>query len=221
MWSVRCRGRRETTLLPALWGQPAGDTSVRAAPSGGLPTGGLALAAGAAGDRRVYAETVRCSAASDGRDCARGAPVSARPGFGFRGLLGLLVAALVLLRARWQVELLFKLWEWKDHGQVDPSTRGKPGRVLGEVYAKLLAMVVQHGLLLTGCWALPQRSLPKAAHTIRPQALHLARVLACTAQRADPITLIHRCLAAGCRLNRRNKTPSTFHLLDLALGGLG
>lgn len=128
--------------------------------------------------------------------------------------------ALVLLRARWQVELLFKLW--KEHGQVDTSTSGKPWRVLCEVYAKLLAMVVQHWLLLTGCWTYPDRSLVKAAHTIRQHALHLASVLACAPQLADTITLIHRCLAAGCRLTRRKKTLSTFQLLlDPALAGLG
>jgi IS4 transposase len=61
--------------------------------------------------------------------------------------------ALLLARARWQIELLFKLW--KSHGHIDGSRSGKPWRVLCEVYAKLLAMVVQHWLLLTGCWARP------------------------------------------------------------------
>src|SRR5438128_8884689 len=73
--------------------------------------------------------------------------------------------ALVLARARWQIELLFKLW--KSHGHIDESRSGKPWRVLCEVYAKLLAMVVQHWLLLTGCWASPARSLVTAAQTVR------------------------------------------------------
>src|SRR5262249_38275230 len=46
--------------------------------------------------------------------------------------------ALVLARARWQVELLFKLW--KSHGHIDESRSAKPWRVLCKVYAKLLAM---------------------------------------------------------------------------------
>jgi hypothetical protein len=127
--------------------------------------------------------------------------------------------ALVLARARWQVELLFKLW--KSHGHIDESRSGKPWRVLCEVYAKLLAMVVQHWLLLTGCWTYPDRSLVKAAQTVRHHALHLASTLACRVALEGAIAVIHRCLAAGCRLNRRKKKPNTYQLLlDPALAAL-
>jgi hypothetical protein len=127
--------------------------------------------------------------------------------------------ALVLARARWQVEVLFRLW--KSHGHIDESRSGKPWRVLCEVYAKLLAMVVQHWLLLTGCWTYPDRSLAKAAQTVRYHALHLASALASLAALQAAILLIHRCLAAGCRLNRRKKHPNTYQLLlDPALAGL-
>src|SRR5205085_10980674 len=89
------------------------------------------------------------------------------------------------------------------------------------VYAKLLAMVVQHWLVLTGCWAAPDRSLVKAAQTVRHHALHLASALACPAALGSAITVIHRCLAAGCRLNRRKRKPNTYQLLlDPTLGGL-
>jgi hypothetical protein len=128
--------------------------------------------------------------------------------------------ALVLARARWQIELLFKLW--KSHGHIDESRSGKHWRVLCEVYAKLLAMVVQHWLLLTGCWAYPDRSLVKAAQTVREHAMHLASALACPLLLCRAIGVIHRCLAAGCRLNRRKKKPNTYQLLlDPALGGVG
>ena len=90
------------------------------------------------------------------------------------------------------------------------------------MYAKLLAMVVQHWLLLTGCWAYPDRSLVKAAQTVRHHAMHLASVLACPAALCAAIGIIHRCLAAGCRLNRRKKKPNTYQLLlDPSLAGLG
>jgi hypothetical protein len=127
--------------------------------------------------------------------------------------------ALVLARARWQIELLFKLW--KSHGHIDESRSGKPWRVLCEVYAKLLAMVVQHWLLLTGCWAYPDRSLVQAAQTVRQHAMHLASALACLVALGAAIGVIHRCLAAGCRLNRRKKKPNTYQLLlDPSLGDL-
>jgi hypothetical protein len=128
--------------------------------------------------------------------------------------------ALVLARARWQVELLFKLW--KSHGHIDESRSARPWRVLCEVCAKLLAMVVPHWLLLVGCWAYPDRSLVKAAQTVRQHALALATALPCAARLADASAVIQRCLAAGCRINRRKQRPNTYQLLlDPALLGLG
>ena len=53
-------------------------------------------------------------------------------------------AILTLGRARWQIELLITLG--KSHGKVDESRSERPYRVLCDVYAKLLAMIVQHGI---------------------------------------------------------------------------
>ena len=117
------------------------------------------------------------------------------------------------------MELLFKLW--KSHGRVDESRSAKPWRVLCEVYAKLLAMVVQHWLILTGCWAYPDRSLVKAAQTIRKHALAMASVFGSPSRLRAALRVITRCLAAGCRLNRRKACPNTYQLLlDPSEGGL-
>ena len=130
-----------------------------------------------------------------------------------------LTEALVLLRARWQIELLFKLW--KSHGHVDESRSANPWRVLTEVFAKLLAMVVQHWLLLVSCWAFPDRSLVKAAQTVRQHALALASSLAYPAFLDHMLTVVQRSVAAGCRLNRRKKKPNTYQLLlEPSLAGL-
>lgn len=80
--------------------------------------------------------------------------------------------ALVLLRARWQIELLFKLW--KSHEHLDQWRSHKPWRILCEIYAKLLALLIQHWLLLVGCWQYPDRRLVKASRTIRDHAGELA-----------------------------------------------
>jgi hypothetical protein len=119
--------------------------------------------------------------------------------------------ALTLAHCRWQIELLFKLW--KSHGHIDTSRSDKPWRVLCEVYAKLLAMIVQHWLFLVSCWSYPDRSLFKAAQTVRGHALHLAAHLGNAVQLAEVITIIQNCLAVGCRINKRRTSPHTYQLL--------
>jgi Transposase DDE domain len=127
--------------------------------------------------------------------------------------------ALVLARARWQIELLFKLW--KDHGKVDESRSADKWRVLCEVYAKLIAMVVQHWVLLVGCWLFADRSLVEAAKTVRKEATCLVGAIRCHARLVEALAAIRRCLTAGCQIDRRKTKPNTYQLLlDPALGGL-
>ena len=66
-----------------------------------------------------------------------------------------------LAKLRWQIELLFKLW--KSHGQVNKSKSQKPWRILTEVYAKIIGLIIQHWCLLTRLWRYPDKSLVKAA----------------------------------------------------------
>lgn len=121
-----------------------------------------------------------------------------------------LTEVLVIARARWQIELRFKLW--KSHGKLATWRTENPWRILCEVYAKLLAMRIQHWLIVVGCWRNPDRSLPKAARTVRAHARHLASVLADRPQLEATLTTIQQCLAAGCRMNTRKRCPNTFQL---------
>ena len=89
----------------------------------------------------------------------------------------------------------------------------KPWRILCEVYAKLLAMLVQHWVFLVSCWAYPDRSLTKAAQTVQKHALHLASAFASVKRLTEALLTVKRCLAAGCRMNRRKKHPNTYQLL--------
>ena len=119
--------------------------------------------------------------------------------------------AWVLARVRWQIELLFKLW--KSHGQIDQWRSQKPWRILCEVYAKLLGQILQHWILLASCWDRPDRSIVKAAQTIRKHALCLATVFGQPAGFQQALLTLQRCLAHGCRLNKRRSDPSTFQIL--------
>jgi hypothetical protein len=122
-----------------------------------------------------------------------------------------LAEALILARIRWQIELLFKLW--KQHGKIDKSRSGNHWRILCELYAKLIAMVIQHWLFLISFWAYPNRSLVRAAQTVRSYALMLASALAGVIEISIAISQISTCLSLGCRMNRRKKQPNAYQLL--------
>ncbi len=121
-----------------------------------------------------------------------------------------LAEAFVLGRARWQIELLFKLW--KQHGRLDQWRSSQPWRVLTEVYAKLIGLLIQHWLLLLSCWDRPERSLVQAAQTIRVHAIGLLQALGRPAWLGAALAAIRRCLAVGCRVATRKAKPSAFQL---------
>lgn len=119
--------------------------------------------------------------------------------------------AMALYRARWQVELLFKLW--KHYGGLDKSRSAQPWRVLCEIYAKLLAMLIQHWVLVTGVWAKADKSLVKAAKTISGHALHLAAQMGSSGGLIRALAVVVRCLHYGCRMNPRARHPNTYQRL--------
>jgi hypothetical protein len=123
-----------------------------------------------------------------------------------------LTEALVVMRSRWQIELLFKLW--KSHGKIDEWRSAKPWRILCEVYAKLLAILIQHWLFLVGFWQFPNRSWVKASETICKHALHLASAFGSISSLETAIQVVNRCLEVGCRINKRKTDLRTFQLLE-------
>ncbi len=117
--------------------------------------------------------------------------------------------ALVLARARWQIERLFK--RWKGHQRVDEWRSTNPRRILTELYAKLLAVLVQHRLMLVGCWHHPDRSFVKVAQAIQAHAAHLAAVFDGYPRLCHAFAVVGRRLAVG-RLNTRRTAPATVQL---------
>ncbi|MFL5662425.1 MAG: IS4 family transposase [Ktedonobacteraceae bacterium] len=127
--------------------------------------------------------------------------------------LSLLTAgeAMALLRARWQIELLWKLW--KDLGKVDEWQTEKPERILCELYAKLVGMLVHHWLLLLSCWDDPHRSLVGAVQVIRDQMPTLVHGLTGRLPLGKALRLVTQALVGGCSIPRRQTRLSTSRLL--------
>lgn len=119
--------------------------------------------------------------------------------------------ALVIAKVRWQIELIFKLW--KSHGQLERTRTQQVVPILCGVYAKLLAMLLQHWALVVGCWAYPDRSLVKAAQVVRDHATDLARAGGQAASIAAVLEMIQRILTRTARMQPRAKQLATYQLL--------
>jgi len=119
---------------------------------------------------------------------------------------------LVLQRARWQIELLFK--RWKQGDQIDewlPGRRSK-WRTLCELYAKIIAVLIEQWFLVAATWHDPYRSLAKAAKRVHQAAGELLSALVGETNWQRVTTRLIRAMQA-CRVHRRGKHPCHAQLL--------
>ena len=70
----------------------------------------------------------------------------------------------VIVGIRWQIELMFK--GFKSIGKLQDSTSEKPYRILSEIYAKLIALLIQHAIMLGAGYRHIQHSFIKTAKYI-------------------------------------------------------
>src|SRR5215831_99195 len=116
-----------------------------------------------------------------------------------------------LMRLRWQLELFWKLC--KQEGKIDTWRSGKPQRILTELYAKLLGLLLEHWVTIEGCWADPRRSLFKARQVVQWTVSWL--VLAIRGEVSWEVVFSRMCasMASNCWSDRRQHPPSTFQQL--------
>lgn len=115
-------------------------------------------------------------------------------------------------RLRWQIELLFKLW--KSETLLDTWRTQNPWRILCEIYAKLMAVLIQHWLILMGDGHHLGKSLVQMSRTLQKKAWHLAAVLSHPSALCQALYDIHRCFSWGCRISRSASSPPTFQRLS-------
>jgi hypothetical protein len=120
--------------------------------------------------------------------------------------------ALVLVRERWQMEMLYKLW--KQYGRIDEWRTTNSWRVLCELYAKLIGLLLQHWLMLLFAWQDEQRSLVKLAQVVRDAACSLLEALAGDRSLLSALQAIQRRMRSGCHLSKRKKHPNAAQLLQ-------
>jgi hypothetical protein len=119
---------------------------------------------------------------------------------------------LVLARCRWQIELCWKLW--KQIGKLDTWRSAKPYRILTEIYAKLLGLLITHWLTIVGCWHAPNRSVVKAKQVVQWMAPVLALGVAGVVPLEPMVQRTSHTMAAGCTVNVRRKKPAAYQLVD-------
>jgi hypothetical protein len=119
--------------------------------------------------------------------------------------------ARVLRRVRWQVELVFKVF--KSEGHIDRTRSADRWRVLCELYAKLLAMLVQSWALLAAGYVMLRHSAQRAARRVRHLAGKLAKRLGKLRKFGRAIARLAAALHRRCRVASRKREPSTLDRL--------
>ena len=114
-------------------------------------------------------------------------------------------------RVRWQIELVFRVF--KSEGGIERTRAQNRWRVLAELFAKLLAMVVQQWALLAAGYVMLRHSARRAARRVRKQAPRLLQALASVEALAREVSILAIQLDRRCKIERRHKQPSTFDRL--------
>jgi hypothetical protein len=119
--------------------------------------------------------------------------------------------ALLLLKVRWQIEILFKLW--KEYLSIDEWNSQNPWRILTEIYAKLLTALLFHWTTLFEFWNYPDRSLFKAVRAFQKYITTLLFNLNNLEALVSILQRLSSCYAKSCRINKHANHACTFQML--------
>lgn len=113
-------------------------------------------------------------------------------------------------RVRWQIELVFRVF--KSEGGIEKTQARSRERVLCELYAKLLAMVVLRWVLLAAGYRQLRHSGQPAARRVKKRSGSLLRALGSERELGEQISgLAHQ--LKMCEIQKSHKKPSTLDRL--------
>jgi hypothetical protein len=115
-----------------------------------------------------------------------------------------------LARSRWQIELVFKLW--KSHAHLTRSRSTNPYRQQCEFYAKLLAVLISHWILLVTGWQHLALSAVQALSVIRNYAFAFLSAVSLSCQLEALLFDIQHDLCYVGHHSSRRKFPLAFQL---------
>jgi Transposase DDE domain len=122
-------------------------------------------------------------------------------------------AVVVLYRARWQIELLFKLW--KSHNRLARHREGASAlEVLAVFYAKLLGVLLQHWILVATAWQIAGRSLTKAARALAEVVKEILLALGDSAALEAALLRLREVIQKIGGTTNRKKNPSHAQLIE-------
>ncbi len=119
--------------------------------------------------------------------------------------------ACAVRRVRWQIELVFKVF--KSEGRIDETRSRCPCRVLCELSAKLLGMVVQQWALLAAGYRMLRHSARRACRRVRRRARKWLKGVRRVMTLAREVVRLAKVLERRCRVVRRQAEPSTLDRL--------
>src|SRR5262249_12235493 len=97
---------------------------------------------------------------------------------------------------------------WKSHNGIDEWVGAQSDKALCTVYGKLLAVVVQHWTIVTGCWNQVDRSPMKAVRVVEAIALSLAMAIRSRERLTWLLKRAVQMMQLACRMEHHKRSPN-------------